>query len=133
MRGYFPQSVSDYTKEQCQEYLENFPNGLNAESVKNRLELITNQSKENLQKCGKKSNSSESFSSNNTVTEDHKTATNENNAVGTNIWEVLGAIIVVIVVIVLSVLTWDWLKATFPVLALIIGIVYIIKSIFFND
>lgn len=100
MRGYFPQSVSDYTKEQCQEYLENFPDGLNAESVKNRLELLTNQSKENLQKCREKSNSNENVSTINTVSEDNKTATND-KAEEFDVWAGLGAIIVVIAVILL--------------------------------
>ena len=102
MRGYFPKSVSDYTKEQCQEYLENFPSGLNAESVKNRLELLTNQSKENLQKCREKSNSNENFSTINTVSEDNKTATNDKAEEFDDIlWGVLGLIAVVTAVILL--------------------------------
>lgn len=41
MRGYFPDNVSDYTKEQCEEYLRDHPNGLRADYVRERLKLLT--------------------------------------------------------------------------------------------
>lgn len=40
MRGYFPDNVSDYTKEQCEEYLKDHPNGLRADYVRERLKLL---------------------------------------------------------------------------------------------
>lgn len=46
MRGYFTDNVSDYTKEQCEEYLKNHPNGLRADYVRERLQHLT-QSKSN--------------------------------------------------------------------------------------
>lgn len=45
MRGYFPTNVSDYTIDQCKEYLSNYPNGLNAEAVKGRLSLLLSNSR----------------------------------------------------------------------------------------
>lgn len=41
MRGYFPESVSDYTREQCEEYLAAHPNGLRADSVRERLKVLS--------------------------------------------------------------------------------------------
>ena len=41
MRGYFQDDVSDYTKEQCEEYLREHPNGLHAEYVRERLKIIS--------------------------------------------------------------------------------------------
>lgn len=40
MRGYFPENVSDYTKEQCEEYLAAHPNGLKADYVRERLKVL---------------------------------------------------------------------------------------------
>lgn len=45
MRVYFPESVSDYTKEQCEEYLSAHPNGLRADSVRARLRTLTPENK----------------------------------------------------------------------------------------
>ena len=45
MRGYFPESVSDYTKEQCEEYLSAHPNGLRADSVRARLHVLSPENK----------------------------------------------------------------------------------------
>ena len=45
MRGYFPESVSDFTKEQCEEYLSAHPNGLRADSVRARLRVIAPENK----------------------------------------------------------------------------------------
>lgn len=45
MRGYFPESVSDYTKEQCEEYLSAHPNGLRADSVRARLRVLSPENK----------------------------------------------------------------------------------------
>lgn len=45
MRGNFPTNVSDFTKEQCEEYLEFYPNGLKAEGVRERLNLISPKNK----------------------------------------------------------------------------------------
>ena len=41
MRGYFPDNVSEYTKEQCEEYLMDHPNGLRADLVRERLKILT--------------------------------------------------------------------------------------------
>lgn len=41
MRGYFPDNVSEYTKEQCEEYLMDHPNGLRADFVRERLKILT--------------------------------------------------------------------------------------------
>lgn len=43
MRGYFPKNVSDFTKEQCEEYLASFPNSLKSEVVRERLKNITDE------------------------------------------------------------------------------------------
>lgn len=56
MRGYFPESVSDYTKEQCEEYLSAHPNGLRSDSVRDRLKKLSNQKSEN-HKCNPTENS----------------------------------------------------------------------------
>ena len=56
MRGYFPESVSDYTKEQCEEYLATHPNGLRSDSVRDRLKKLSNQKAEN-HKCNPTENS----------------------------------------------------------------------------
>lgn len=40
MRGYFPTNVSDFTKEQCEEYLASFPNSLKSEVVRERLKIL---------------------------------------------------------------------------------------------
>ena len=54
MRGYFPESVSDYTKEQCEEYLSAYPNGLRADSVRARLRVLAPESKPSEKKIKEK-------------------------------------------------------------------------------
>lgn len=72
MRGYFPDSVSDYTKEQCEEYLSAHPNGLRADSIRERLKTFT-------------SHASSEKSTIQTDTEERKTKDSHNNSQeGTN-------------------------------------------------
>lgn len=37
----FPKNVSEYTREQCEEYLKAYPKGLNADNVRERLKTLT--------------------------------------------------------------------------------------------
>ena len=182
MRGYFPTNVSDFTKEQCEEYLASYPNSLKAEIVRERLNLLSPKQKTNtlygddeywdhhhssvgelksyqlkypngkhIGECRnlleqltirskEHSQQSESISDSDANSSNKKTHAVRNTpngdtkaAEGTKIWEVIVAIIVVIVVFILSMLMWDWIKETFPVLAGIMCIVFVIKNIFFKD
>lgn len=45
MRGYFTNNVKEYSKKQCEEYLEKYPNGDFAEEVKLRLASINEKLK----------------------------------------------------------------------------------------
>lgn len=50
MRGYFPTDVSNFTKEQCEEYLAAYPNSLKAESVRARLMTLSQSQQHNKEK-----------------------------------------------------------------------------------
>ena len=41
MKGYFPENVSEYTKEQCDQYLARYPDSLQADAVRERLKVLT--------------------------------------------------------------------------------------------
>lgn len=43
MRGFFPENVSNYTREQCEEYLAAHPNGLRSDSVRERLRVLSQE------------------------------------------------------------------------------------------
>lgn len=40
MRGFLTDNVSDYSKEQCEQYLKDHPNGLSADYVRERLKVL---------------------------------------------------------------------------------------------
>lgn len=41
MKGFFPENVSEYTKEQCNQYLAQYPESLQADAVRERLKVLT--------------------------------------------------------------------------------------------
>ena len=41
MKGFFPENVSEYTKEQCNQYLAQYPDSLQADAVRERLKVLT--------------------------------------------------------------------------------------------
>lgn len=50
MRGYSSGKISDYTKEQCEEYLAKYPNGLNADYIRERLSILNHEFRQKISK-----------------------------------------------------------------------------------
>lgn len=139
--------IENYTIEQCEEYLQNYPKGLSAEKVRERLKSICIVRNWTYEQCSAYLQSfpngtcadavrsrMKSIISNN----DRNQTNNTTEQVPTNDkqsnWSIIVFAVLAIVAFICGFLSWDWLRENFPTALGIIGgivfLVYVLNDIF---